>query len=73
MGIQNILRKIMKTLDSDCSIKNVAIHHLASLVADNCDCVYNTCLRFYCVSVNIKHRLTVIAVCIKIYILPVEN
>lgn len=56
----------MKTLDSDCSIKNVAIHHLASLVADNWDCVYNTYLRFYCVSVNIKHRLTVIAVCIKI-------
>lgn len=66
MGMQNILRKIMKTLDSYCSIKDVAIHHLASLVADNWNCVYNTHSTFYCASVNIKHRLTVIAVCIKI-------
>lgn len=54
----------MKTPHSDFSIKNVAIHHLASLAADNWDCVCDTHLRFYCVSVNIKHRLTVIAVCI---------
>ena len=36
----------METLDSDCSIKIGAIHHLASLGTDNLGCVKKTCRVF---------------------------